>query len=99
MMGDGINMKDNIAALLQQSELYGKVAGWKPLLNEDKGENPAWNLHKKIKIKSNYVWRNPGTAQYLHNTIPLVEHGGGSILLVGVFFRRKAERSKKQRYP
>jgi len=31
------------------------------------------------------VWRKPGTAHHLPNTIPTVTHGGGSIMLCGCF--------------
>ncbi|KAK3524946.1 hypothetical protein QTP86_011481 [Hemibagrus guttatus] len=32
-----------------------------------------------------HVWRKPGTAHHLANTIPTVKHGGGSIMLCGCF--------------
>ncbi len=32
-----------------------------------------------------YVWRKPGTAHHLSNTVPTVKHGGGSIMLWGCF--------------
>ncbi len=36
-------------------------------------------------ILSGYVWRKPGTAHHLSNTVPTVKHGGGSIMLWGCF--------------
>ncbi len=32
-----------------------------------------------------HVWRKPGTAHHLANTIPPVKHGGRSIMLWGCF--------------
>ncbi len=32
-----------------------------------------------------YVWRKPGTAHHLSNTVPTVKHSGGSIMLWGCF--------------
>ncbi|KAK3551058.1 hypothetical protein QTP70_011485 [Hemibagrus guttatus] len=32
-----------------------------------------------------HVWRKPGTAHHLANTIPTVKHGGGSIMMWGCF--------------
>ncbi|MBN3294624.1 TCB2 transposase, partial [Polypterus senegalus] len=32
-----------------------------------------------------YVWRQPGTAHHLSNTVPTVKHGGGRIMLWGGF--------------
>ena len=32
-----------------------------------------------------HVWRKPGTAYYLPNTIPTVKHGGGSVMLLRCF--------------
>jgi hypothetical protein len=32
-----------------------------------------------------YVWKKPGTAHHLANTIPTVKHSGGSIILWGCF--------------
>ncbi len=59
---------------------------------------PAWSLLKntwrilwsdetKIELfglnSKRYVWRKPGTAHHLSNTVPTVKHGGGSIMLWG----------------
>ncbi len=61
---------------------------------------PAWSLLKntwrilwsdetKIELfglnSKRYVWRKPGTAHHLSNTVPTVKHGGGSIMLWGCF--------------
>ncbi len=61
---------------------------------------PAWSLLKntwrilwsdetKIELfglnSKRYVWRKPGTAHHLSNTVPTVKHGGGSIMLCGCF--------------
>ncbi len=35
-----------------------------------------------------HVWGKPSTAYHLHNTIPTVKHGGGSIMQWGVFQRQ-----------
>lgn len=32
-----------------------------------------------------YIWRKPGIAHHLFNTIPTVKHSGGSIMLGGCF--------------
>ncbi len=41
---------------------------------------PRFGLNSK-----RYVWRKPGTAHHLSNTVPTVKHGGGSIMLRGCF--------------
>ena len=79
----------------QTSSLYGCVARWKPLLSKRhmtaRLEFAKWHLkdsqtmRNKIELfglnaKRN-VWRKPGTAHHLSNTIPTVRHGGGSIML------------------
>ncbi len=61
---------------------------------------PAWSLLKntwrilwsdetKIELlglnSKRYVWRKPGTAHHLSNTVPTVKHGGGSIMPWGCF--------------
>ncbi len=48
-----------------------------------------WSDETKIELfglnSKRYVWRKPGTAHHLSNTVPTVKHGGGSIMLWGVF--------------
>ncbi len=51
--------------------------------------NILWSDESKIELfglnSKQYVWRKPGTAHHLSNTVPTVKHGGGSIMPVGVF--------------
>ena len=48
-----------------------------------------WSDETKIELfgmnARSCVWRRPGTAHHLENTIPTVKHGGGSIMLWGCF--------------
>ncbi len=48
-----------------------------------------WSDETKIELlglnSERYVWRKPGTAHHLSNTVPTVKHGGGSIMLWGCF--------------
>uniref|UniRef100_A0AAQ4QPQ8 Transposase Tc1-like domain-containing protein n=1 Tax=Gasterosteus aculeatus aculeatus TaxID=481459 RepID=A0AAQ4QPQ8_GASAC len=45
-----------------------------------------WSDETKIGLNAKrHVWRKPGTAHHLANTIPTVQHGGGSIMLWGCF--------------
>ena len=48
-----------------------------------------WSDETKIELfgvnSKRYVWRKPGTAHHLPNTIPTVKHGGGSIMLCFFF--------------
>ncbi len=82
------------------SGLYGRVARRKPLLSarymkkhlkdskmvtnkilwSDETKRELFGLNSK-----RYVWRKPGTAHHLSNTVPTVKHGGGSIMLWGCF--------------
>ncbi|KAK3515048.1 hypothetical protein QTP70_004035 [Hemibagrus guttatus] len=44
-----------------------------------------WSDETKIELfglnGKRHVWRKPGTAHHLANTIPTVKHGGGSMML------------------
>ncbi len=48
-----------------------------------------WSDETKLELfglnSKRYVWRKPGTAHHLSNTVPTVKHGGGSIMLWGCF--------------
>ena len=48
-----------------------------------------WSDETKIELfglnAKCHIWRKPGTAHHLANTIPMVKHGGGSIMLWGCF--------------
>ncbi len=48
-----------------------------------------WSDETKIELfglnSKRYVWRKPGTAHHLSNTVPTVKYGGGSIMLWGCF--------------
>ncbi len=92
--------KSTITAALHQSGLYGRVARRKPLLSarhmkarmEDSKmvtNKILWSDETKIELfglnSKRYVWRKPGSAHHLSNTVPTVKHGGGSIMLWGVF--------------
>ncbi len=78
----------------------GRVARRKPLLSarhmkarmEDSKmvtNKILWSDETKIELfglnSKRYVWRKPGTAHHLSNTVPTVKHGGGSIMLWGCF--------------
>ncbi len=72
-----------------------------------------WSDETKIELfglnSKRYVWRKPGIAHHLSNTVPTVKHGGGSIMLWGCFSaagtrttgcnRGKDECSQVQGYP
>ncbi len=92
--------KSTITAALHQSGLYGRVARRKPLLSarhmkarmEDSKmvtNKILWSDETKIELfglnSKRYVWRKPGTAHHLSNTVPTVKHGGGSIMRWGCF--------------
>ena len=48
-----------------------------------------WSDETKIELfglnAKCHVWRKPGTAHHLANSLPTVKHGGGSIMLWGCF--------------
>lgn len=48
-----------------------------------------WSEETNIELlgfkSKQHVWRKPGTAHHLPNTIPTGKRGGGSIMLWGVF--------------
>ncbi|KAL0146548.1 hypothetical protein M9458_058179 [Cirrhinus mrigala] len=76
--------KSTITAALHQSGLYGRVARRKPLLSARHMKARMEFAKKHLKdSKMRYVWRKPGTAHHLSNTVPTVKHGGGSIMLWG----------------
>ncbi|KAI2666432.1 Transposable element Tcb1 transposase [Labeo rohita] len=78
--------KSTITAALHQSGLYGRVARRKPLLSARHMKACMEFAKKHLKdSKMRYVWRKPGTAHHLSNTVPTVKHGGGSIMLWGCF--------------
>ncbi len=113
--------KSTITAALHQSGLYGRVRSlssvqdtWKPAWSLLKNTwRILWSDETKIELfglnSKRYVWRKPGTAHHLSNTVPTVKHGGGSIMLWGVFFscrdrttgcnRGKDECGQVQGYP
>lgn len=75
-----------------QSGLDGRLAHRKPLFSAryKKARIRFYYNHLKDSEKCNslvwgdqnqrFVWRTPGSAHHLHNTIARVRHGGGSIM-------------------
>ncbi len=64
---------------------------WKPAWSLLKNTwSILWSDETKIELfglnSKRYVWRKPGTAHHLSNTVPTVKHGGGSIMLWGCVF-------------
>ena len=56
---------------------------WHPAMRNkiiwsDEGKIERFGLNAKC-----HIWRKPGTAHHLANTIPTVKHGGGIIMLWG----------------
>uniref|UniRef100_A0AAQ4QG94 Tc1-like transposase DDE domain-containing protein n=1 Tax=Gasterosteus aculeatus aculeatus TaxID=481459 RepID=A0AAQ4QG94_GASAC len=91
--------RTTISAALHKSGPFGRVARQKPLLSkkhmtarlEDSQtmrNKIIWSDETKIELfglnSKRHVWRKPGTAHHLANTIPTVKHGG-SIMLWGCF--------------
>ncbi|KAL0186721.1 hypothetical protein M9458_018391, partial [Cirrhinus mrigala] len=105
--------KSTITAALHQSGLYGRVARRKPLLSARHMKahmdskmvrnKILWSDETKIELfglnSKRYVWRKPGTAHHLSNTVPTVKHGGGSIMLTTGCNRGKDECGQVQGYP
>ncbi|XDV33344.1 hypothetical protein PO909_003777 [Leuciscus waleckii] len=98
-MGESCS-KSTITAAIHQSGLYGRVARRKPLLSARHMKahlkdskmvinKILWSDETKIELfglnSKRYVWRKPGTAHHLSNTVSTVKHGGGSIMLWGCF--------------
>jgi hypothetical protein len=58
-------------------------------LKREMRNNILWSAETKIELfglnAKRHVWRKPGIAHHLANTIPTVKHGGGSIHAVGMF--------------
>uniref|UniRef100_A0AAQ4S701 Transposase Tc1-like domain-containing protein n=1 Tax=Gasterosteus aculeatus aculeatus TaxID=481459 RepID=A0AAQ4S701_GASAC len=90
--------RTTISAALHKSGLFGREARRKPLLckkhmtarledSQTMRNKILWSDETKIELfglnAKRYVWRKPGTAHHLANTIPTVKHGGGSIMLWG----------------
>ncbi|CAM4721734.1 unnamed protein product [Leuciscus chuanchicus] len=98
-MGESCS-KSTITAVIHQLGLYGRVARRKPLLSARHMKahlkdskmvinKILWSDETKIELfglnSKRYVWRKPGTAHHLSNTVSTVKHGGGSIMLWGCF--------------
>jgi hypothetical protein len=56
---------------------------WKKVLWSDKTTIELFGHQGKC-----YVWCKPNSSHHPENTIPTVKHGGGSIMLWGVFHRQ-----------
>ena len=57
---------------------------------EEDWENVIWSDETKIepfgKNSTRRVWRTKNAEFHPKNTIPTVKHGGGNIMLLGLFF-------------
>ncbi len=116
--------KSTITAALHQSGLYGRVARRKPLLfssllkkhlkdSKMVTNKILWSDETKIELfglnSKRYVWRKPGTAHHMSNTVPSSEAWWWQHHAVGVFFscrdrttgcnRGKDECGQVQGYP
>ncbi|XDV15071.1 hypothetical protein PO909_015214 [Leuciscus waleckii] len=83
-MGESCS-KSTITAAIHQLGLYGRVARRKPLLSARHMKAHLKDLELFGLNSKRYVWRKPGTAHHLSNTVSTVKHGGGSIMLWGCF--------------
>lgn len=84
-----------ISAAIHQSDLYGRVARWKPLLSERHMKRPQAMRNKTLLFWTkidffgvntrSHVWWKPGFAHHQVDTIPTVKHCGGASTFKDVF--------------
>ncbi|KAG2464911.1 TCB2 transposase, partial [Polypterus senegalus] len=88
LMGPELTAQQHAARLAFAIEYQNwQMHHWCPVLFTD--ESRCLLANSKIELfglnSKRYVWRQPGTAHHLSNTVPTVKHGGGSIILWGCF--------------